>query len=101
MSKLWQFTTERLATLLHEELLREGCGNVDPYWIQMVAEGGYTEEYDHHDQAEALGKVLDRVVTRIKEEVERSGLPEAEIVRAWLPGSFPKRRSQIPDPKAF
>jgi len=65
MSKLWQLTTERLATLLHEELERDGWGAVDPYWIQMVAEGNYTEDDDHHDQAEALGKV---VVARLKEE---------------------------------
>ena len=69
MSKLWQLTTERLATLLYEELERDGWGDVDPYWIQMVAEGNYTEDDDHHDQAEALGKVLDRVVARLKEEL--------------------------------
>ena len=69
MSKLWQLTTERLATLLHEELERESWGDVDPYWIQMVAEGSYTEEDSHHDQAEALAKVLDRVVKRLKEEL--------------------------------
>ena len=69
MSKLWQLTTERLATLLHEELERESWGDVDPYWIQMVADGNYTEEDDHHDQAEALAKVLDRVVKRLKEEL--------------------------------
>ena len=68
MSKIWQLTTERLATLLHEELERDGWGHVDPYWIQMVAEGGYTADDDHHDQAEALGKVLDRVVARLKED---------------------------------
>lgn len=35
----------------------------------MVAEGGYTTDDGHHDQAEALGKVLDRVVARLKEEL--------------------------------
>ena len=69
MSKLWQLTTERLATLLHEELEREGWGHVDPHWVGMVADGNYTEDDDHHDQAEALGKVLDRVVARLKEEL--------------------------------
>ena len=69
MSKLWQLTTERLATLLHEELERDGWGNVDPRWIQMVADGSYTEDDDHHDQAEALGKALDRVVARLIEEL--------------------------------
>ena len=66
MSKISLLTTERLAT---QELERDGWGDVDPYWIQMVAEGDYTEDDDHHDQAEALGKVLDRVVARLKEEL--------------------------------
>jgi hypothetical protein len=35
----------------------------------MVAEGDYSEDDDHHDQAEALGKALDRVVARLKEEL--------------------------------
>lgn len=69
MSKLWQLTTERLATILAEELDRDGWGDVEPHWIEMVAEGNYTEDDDHHDQAEALGKVLDRVVARLKEEL--------------------------------
>lgn len=69
MSKLWQLTTERLATLLYEELAREGWGDVDPHWIEMVAEGTHTEDDDHHEQAEALAKVLDRVVARLKEEL--------------------------------
>ena len=69
MSKIWQLTTERLATFLHEELDRDRWGHVDPYWIQMVGEGGYLPDDDHHDQAEALGKVLDRVVARLKEEL--------------------------------
>jgi hypothetical protein len=69
LPRLWQLTTERLATLLSEELEREKWGDVDPYWIQMVAEGNYTEDDDHHDQAEALTKVLDRVVARLKEEL--------------------------------
>ncbi len=37
-------------------------------WIQMVAEGNYTEEDDGYYDAEALGKVLDRVIARLKEE---------------------------------
>jgi len=69
VSKVAHLTTERLATLLHEELDRDGWGDVDPYWIQMVAEGNYTPDDGHHDQAEALGKVLDRVVARLKEEL--------------------------------
>ena len=69
MSKIWQLTTERLATLLHEELDREGWGAVDPRWIEMVADGTHTEDDDHYEQAEALGKVLDRVVARLKEEL--------------------------------
>lgn len=35
----------------------------------MVAEGNYTEDDDHHDQAAALGKTLDCVVARLKEEL--------------------------------
>lgn len=70
MSKLWQLTTERLATLLVEELDRDGWGSIDPWWIKMVAEGDHTEDDDHHEQAEALAKVLDRVVKRIKEEAQ-------------------------------
>ena len=69
MSKLWQLTTERLATLLHEELDRDDWGAIDPHWIQMAAEGNHTEEDNHHEQAEALAKVLDRVVKRLKEEL--------------------------------
>jgi hypothetical protein len=69
VSKVAHLTTERLATLLFEELDRDDWGDVDPYWIKMVAEGDYDEDDDHHDQAEALGKVLDRVVTRLKEEL--------------------------------
>lgn len=68
MNKTAHLTTERLAMLLHEELDRDGWGAVDPYWIKMVAEGGYIADDDHHDQAEALGKVLDRVVARLKED---------------------------------
>jgi hypothetical protein len=69
MTKINQLTTERLATLLHEELDRESWGDVDPYWIQMVAEGNHTEDDHHHEQAEALAKVLDRVVARLKEDL--------------------------------
>jgi hypothetical protein len=69
LPRLGQLTTERLATLLHEELERESWGDVDPYWIQMVAEGDHTEDDDHHEQAEALAKVFDRVVARLKEEL--------------------------------
>lgn len=69
MSKVWQLTSERLATLLHEELESENWGDLDPYWIRMVAEGSYTEDDDHHAQAEALGKVFDRMVARLKEEL--------------------------------
>lgn len=70
MSKLWQLTTERLATLLSEELEADGWGDIDPWWIKMVAEGDHTEDDDHHEQAEALAKVLDRVVKRIKEDAQ-------------------------------
>lgn len=53
-------TTERLATIIIEELDRDDWGDVDTEWIRMVAYGDYTEDDDHHDDAEALGKVLDR-----------------------------------------
>lgn len=68
VSDLRWLTTERLATILVEELDRDNWGHIDPTWLRMVAEGNYTPDDDHHDQAEALGKVLDRVRNRIKEE---------------------------------
>lgn len=61
-------TTERLATLLHEELAAEGWGMIDPYWIRMVADGAHLEGDADHEEAESLAKVLDRVVARLKEE---------------------------------
>lgn len=66
MSQLKQLTTERLAQILSEELEADGWGDIDPYWVQMVGDGDYDEDNDHHDDAEALGKVLDRVVARLK-----------------------------------
>lgn len=68
MSQIKQLTTERFATILVEELDRDGWGVIDPEWLHMVADGDYTEDDDGHDQAEALGKVLDRVRDRIKAE---------------------------------
>ena len=69
MSKLWQLTTERLATLLLEELEKDDWGDIDLCWLQMVAEGNHTEEDDGHEQAEAMYQVFDRVVKRLKEEL--------------------------------
>lgn len=69
-SQLQWLTSERLATLIYEELDRDSWGDVDPYWIKMVAEGNYAEDDDHHDQAEALGKVFDRVVERLKRDFD-------------------------------
>lgn len=64
----WQLTTERLATLLVEELDRDSWGDIEVTWLEMVAAGNYTDEDAGHDQAEALRTVLDRVVQRLKEE---------------------------------
>lgn len=66
--RLAGLTTERLAEILHDELAAESWGLIDPDWIKMVAEGNYAEDDAGHDEAEALGKVLDRVVARLKEE---------------------------------
>jgi len=70
MSQLKQLTTERLAEILHEELDRDDWGDVDPFWIRMVSEGNHTEDDEHHEDAEALANVLDRVVARLKEDYE-------------------------------
>lgn len=69
-----KLTTRGLAALLYEELDRDKWGDVDPFWIAMVADGKHeetgedAEDDDHHEQAVALGKVFDRVAARLKEE---------------------------------
>lgn len=68
MSDIRWLTSEHLATLLFQELEKDGWGDIDSHWFKLVAEGNHTEEGDHHDQAEALSEVLDRVVQRLKEE---------------------------------
>ena len=84
MSDLRWLTTERLATLLSEEIDRDKWGDVDPAWIQMVAEGNYSEDDDGHDQAEALGKVLDRVIERLKYDEHPEACPHKRVATGDL-----------------
>lgn len=62
-----------LARLLHEEFDKESWGDIDPYWVEMVANGlDEPEDPDDCDpdaveEAKNLKKVLDRVVSRLDE----------------------------------
>lgn len=69
MADVGQLTTERLATILGEELASDGWGTIDPTLIEMVGTGNYTQDDAGYYEAESLGKVLDRVVARLKAEL--------------------------------
>lgn len=61
-------TTERLAELIFTALDIDDWGDVDPHLIEMVADGCYDEDDEHHDEAEAMRTVLDRVVAKLKQD---------------------------------
>lgn len=61
-------TTERLAGLVFDELMKESWGTIEPDLFDMVAQPNeFDADDDKKDDMEALGKVLDRVVARLKD----------------------------------
>lgn len=58
-------TTEELARVLYEELERDQWGDIDPYWLKMIATGADSEDEDDASDVASLRAVLDRVVARL------------------------------------
>lgn len=55
--------TRALAKVLHEELERDGWGDIEPWCIRCVAEGDFV----FHEDALDLSMVFRRVVQRLDE----------------------------------
>ena len=58
-------TAKQLAILLYEELERNSWGDIDPYWIQCIAQGVDMTDDCYESAVIDLREVLTRVADRI------------------------------------
>ena len=62
---------ERLATILFEELDRDGWGDIDPAWIEAAMLPG--DPIEDEPDVDAMRLVLDRVAQRLMNDFNKRG----------------------------